>query len=71
MLKALYGMIMSLLFLHGHFRKNLESIGFKINPNDICVGNGIIRDSHQKVTCYVDDEKVSHRLSEVNEEFCQ
>ena len=38
-LNALYGMIMSSLLFYRHFRKNLESVGFKINPYDMCVAD--------------------------------
>ena len=51
--------------------KNFESVWFKINHYDKCVNNQTVRDSQQTVTWYVDDVKVSHQLSELNEEFCQ
>ena len=70
-LKALCGMIMSSSLFHRHFRKNLESVGFKTNLYEICVANQIVGDSQQKVSWHVDDVKILHQLSEVNEEFCQ
>ena len=39
MKKALYGMMLSSLLFYKHFRQNLESIGFKVNPYDICVAD--------------------------------
>ena len=39
MLKALYGMLQSSLLYYKKFRKDLEEIGFKINPYNLCVTN--------------------------------
>ena len=70
MKKALYRMMMSSLLFYKHFRKDLESIGFKVNPYDICVANRNIYGHQQTVTWHVDDVKVSHINPKANEEFC-
>ena len=53
MRKALYGMMLSSLLFYKYFRHDLESIGFKINPYDMCVTNQIVKG-------YVNNVKVSH-----------
>ena len=70
MRKALYGMMMSSLLFYKDFRKNLESIGFVVNPYDICVANRKIYGHQQTVTWHVDDVKVSHVNPKANDEFC-
>ena len=39
MLKALYGMSLSSMLYYKNFRKDLESIGYKVNPYEPCVAN--------------------------------
>lgn len=69
MLKALYGMMVSSLLYYKKFRKDMESIGFIINPYDPCVANRIVRKKQQTVTWHVDDLKSSHVDPEVNTEY--
>ena len=64
-------MMMSSLLFYRHFRKDLESIGFEVNPYDICIANRIVKGNQQTVTWHVDDIKVSHIKPEVNNEFCK
>ena len=71
MKKALNGMMMSSLLFYRHFRKDLESIGFEVNPYDICIANCTIKGNQQTVTWHVDDIKVSHIKPEVNNEYCK
>ena len=71
MKKALYGMMLSSLLFYKHFRKDLESIGFEINPYDICVAHRIIDGHQQTVTWHVDDVKVSHKSTHINNKFIQ
>ena len=52
-------LIASLLF-YRKLRKDMESIGFKVNPYDPCVSNNMIRDKKMTITWHVDDLKVSH-----------
>jgi hypothetical protein len=39
MLMALYGMMIAPLLYYKKFRKDIESIGFEVNPYDVCVAN--------------------------------
>jgi hypothetical protein len=39
MLMALYGMLIASILYYKKFRKDIESIGFEVNPYDICVAN--------------------------------
>jgi hypothetical protein len=71
MLKALYGMLISSLLYYKKFRKDIEAIGFEINPYDICVANRTIRGKQQTVTWHVDDLKSSHEDPQVNDEFAK
>jgi hypothetical protein len=59
-LKALYGMIKSPLLFYRKLRKDLESIGFTVNPYDICVANKTVKDKQLTVAFHVDDLKVSY-----------
>jgi hypothetical protein len=67
--KAIYGMLQSSLLFYKKFKKDLESIGFEINPYDPCVANRIINGKQHTVAWHVDDLKASHINSKVNDEF--
>jgi hypothetical protein len=69
MLKATYGMMQSSLLYYKKFRKDIESIGFIINPYDPCVANRIVNGTQQTVCWHVDDLKSSHIDSQVNDKF--
>ena len=71
MCKALYGMIQSSLLYYRKFRKDIESIGFKVNPYDACVANRKTEGSQQTVCWHVDNLKSSHKKSAVNDRFLQ
>ena len=71
MLKALYGMLVSSILFYKKFRKDIESIGFVVNPFDICVTNRKVNGSQQTLTWHVDDIKASHIDPKVNKEFFQ
>ena len=45
MLKALYGMLVASLLYYKKFRKDIGTIGFKINPYDVCVANRNVHDN--------------------------
>jgi hypothetical protein len=49
--------------------KDLESIGFVINPYNPCVANRVINGKQHTVTWHVDDLKSSHKESKVNDDF--
>ena len=67
--KALYGMLKSALLFYKKLVKDLESIGFKINPYDACVANRMINGHQQTMVWHVDDLKSSHVDPKVNDEF--
>jgi hypothetical protein len=48
MLKALYGMLISSILYYKKFRKNIELIGFEVNPYDICVSNRKLTESNKQ-----------------------
>ena len=69
MIKALYGMLQSSLLYYKKFWKDLEEIGFKINPYDPCVANRMINGTQHTITWHVDDLKSSHKDPKVNDKF--
>jgi hypothetical protein len=71
MLKALYGMLVSSLLYYKKFKKDIESIGFQINPYDPCVANRVVNGKQQTVTWHVDDLKSSHEDPKVNDKFLE
>jgi hypothetical protein len=71
MLKALYGMLISSILYYKKFRKDIESIGFEVNPYDICVANRTMNGKQQTVTWHVDDLKSSHVDPKVNDDFAK
>jgi hypothetical protein len=69
MLRALYGMLISSVLYYKKFRKDIESVGFEVNPYDICVANRSVNGKQQTVTWHVDDLKSSHVDPRVNDDF--
>jgi hypothetical protein len=69
MLMALYGMLVASILYYKKFRKDIESIGFKVNPYDICVANRTTRGKQHTITWHVDNVKSSHVDYEVNNDF--
>jgi hypothetical protein len=71
MLKALYGMLQSSLLFYRKFRKDIESIGFKVNPYDPCVANRMVNGKQHTLSWHVDDVKSSHVDPAVNDKFLE
>ena len=69
MLKALYGMLVASLLYYKKFREDISTIGFKINPYDVCVANRMVHNNQQTLVWHVDDVKSSHVDSKVNDDF--
>ena len=69
LLRALYGMLMSALLFYKQLVRDLESIGFKLNPYDLCVANRMVNGKQHTVVWHVDDMKSSHVDSKVNDEL--
>ena len=64
---ALYGTTDASLLYCRKFTKTFTDVGFKINSYDPCVSNKMI-DGQQMTICYhVDECKLSHRRSKVND----
>ena len=53
-LRALYGMLVAAILWYQKLRKDLESIGFKINPYDPCVANQMVKGKQHTVVFHVD-----------------
>ena len=68
-LNAIYGAMKASLLFYRKFTKSIKSIGFEINPYDPCVANRIVRGKQQTILFHVDDNKISHVDSEVNDEL--
>jgi hypothetical protein len=68
-LKALYGTLQSALLFYKKLKKDLEGIGFKINPYDPCVANRTVNGKQHAVMWHVDDIKSSHVDPKVNDNF--
>ena len=62
MLKALYGMMVSSLLYYKKLRKDIESIGFEVNPYDMCVANRIIKGKQHTITWHVDDVSLAMKI---------
>jgi hypothetical protein len=67
LLKALYGTLQAALVFCKKLKKDLEGIGFKINPYDPCVANSTV--NQHTVTWHVNDIKSSHVDPKVNDNF--
>ena len=68
-LKALYGTLRASLLFYKRLWKDLEEIGFTVNPYDPCVANRIVNGKQHTVTWHVDDLKSSHVNPKVNDDF--
>jgi hypothetical protein len=71
MLKALYGMLISSIMYYKKFRTDMESIGFEVNPYNICVAKRKYNGKQQTVTWHDDDLTASHVDSKVKDEFTE
>ena len=69
MLKALYGMLTASLLYYKKFKKDIEEIGFQLNPYEPCVANRTIGNKQHTITWHVDDIKSSHIDPKVNDNF--
>ena len=70
-IKALCGMLVSSTFYYKNFRKDIEAIGFKVNPYGICVANLMKRGKQKTITWHVDDLKYRNVYPKVNENFAK
>ena len=58
--KALCGMLKSALLFCHKLQKDLEDMGFEVNPSNPCVANETVNGSQMTVTWHVDDLKIYH-----------
>ena len=61
-------LIASLLF-YQKFKKDIEAIGFKVNPYYPCAANKMLHDKQMKITWHVNDHKVSHVEKDIIDTF--
>ena len=66
---AIYGLIQSTLLFYNKLSRDLESIGFKINPYDPCIANHVVNGKQHTVSWHVDNLKSLHVDSRINDEF--
>ena len=67
--KALYGQLKAALLFYKKFVRDLQGIGFKLNPYHPCVANRTINGSQHTVCWHVDDIKSSHVDKTVQDDF--
>ena len=65
-LKAIYRMLKSEFLFYKKLRKDLELIGFVVNPYDPCMANCMVNGKQQTVVWHIDDLKSSHMDPKVN-----
>jgi hypothetical protein len=68
---AIYGTMVASLLYYNKFCKTLKRHGFKINPYDPCVANRTVNGKQHTICFHVDDCKLSHEDSKVNDEFIE
>ena len=66
-MKAIYGMRVSVMLFYKKLVKDLKQYGFIVNPYDPCVANKIVEGKQLTVSWHVDDLKSSHKDSKVND----
>ena len=63
----MYVTIVASLLYYRKFTNSLTDVGFKINPYDPCVANKMIDGQQMNIFYHVDNSKLSHRRSKVND----
>ena len=66
---VIYGTMVASLIYYNKFVKKLKRNGLQLNTYDICVANSLLNDNQKTICFHVDDCKISHQDSKVNEEF--
>ena len=69
--KALYGMLQSALLFYRKLCRDLENVGFVVNPYDPCVANKMVEGSQLTVVWHVDDMKISHQKKKCVDKFIE
>jgi hypothetical protein len=71
MLKAIYGMLQSCLLYYKVFCKEIESIGFKVNPYNPYVANCIVNGKQHTLSWHIDNLISNHVDSKVNNQVLE
>ena len=66
-LHAIHGTTIASLLYYQKFVKTLKRNNFVLNPYDPCVANRVVDDKQQTVLWHVDDCKISHVDTGVND----
>ena len=64
-------MLRSSLILYQKLIKDMEAIGFKVNPYDNCMANKMVRDKQMTINWHVDGLKVYHADKDIVDAFIQ
>ena len=64
-------MLVASLLWYKQFRSDLEEVGFKFNPYDLCVTNRKVHGRQHTICFHVDNIMSSHVKKKVNNEFHQ
>ncbi len=67
-LNAVYGTMVTALLYYKKFVKSLTKQGYKINPYNGCVANKMVKGKQITICFHVDDCKISHESSKVNDD---
>ena len=68
---VMHGTLKAALLFCGAFVKNMEAVGFELNPCDGCTANKIVNGKQMTMSWHVDDAKASHEDMETSEEFVE
>ena len=68
-MNSIYVMLVASLIYYEKFVKTLKRTGIQLNPYDPCVANSLVKNKQQNIFFHVDDWKLIHQDSEVNDEF--
>ena len=64
---AIYGTMVDILIYYSKFVNTLKMNGFQLNPYYPCVANFMFNDKQKTVIFHVENCKLSHQDSEVND----
>ena len=70
-IKAIYGLTVSVMPFYKKLVKDLKNYGFVVHPYNPCVANKMVNGEQMTVSWHVDDLKPSHKDNKVNNEFIQ
>ena len=64
-------MLRAALLFYKKLRRQLEDLGFEVNPYDPCVANKVIKGNQCTICWHVDDLKISHVDTKVVDAVCK